>query len=273
MRVFLSAAFSLCLSFPALADTDAMIERYNATLQMDKVFEILREEGIAASSDVTQQEDGITPSRAWILRLEQIYQTDKMRAAFEHGMRDVPNIEASSAALDFLETPLGERLIRIELEARRALMDDSVEDGMRDQVKRMRKFDPQRLRLYTKFIRANDLIESNVAGALNSNIAFYRGLATSPDFRDTMNDSFILSTVMEQEREIRKDTEEWMMNFSALAYAPLSAEEIWDYIDISNTDAGQKLNAVLFSGFDKLFEMQSYELGRAMGEFMIGEDT
>ena len=119
----------------------------------------------------------------------------------------------------------------------------------------------------------NELVDSNVSGALNSNLAFYRGMATSEQFSDTLSESFMLTTVWGQEPEIREETESWTMNFSTLAYAELSDAEMQQYIDVSASEAGQKLNAALFAGFDKVFETQSFDLGRATAEFSIGEDT
>jgi hypothetical protein len=63
------------------------------------------------------------------------------------------------------------------------------------------------------------------------------------------------------------------MNFSVLAYGLLSEEEMQSYIDASDTRAGQILNTALFAGFDKVFELHSFELGRALAEFMVGDDT
>ena len=127
--------------------------------------------------------------------------------------------------------------------------------------------------MYLEFIKVNDLVDSNVAGALNSNLAFYRGMATNESYAEGLTEGFILTTVWEQEPEIRAEMEEWTMSFSTLAYGDLTPAEMQSYIDISKTDAGQRLNAVLFAGFDEMFEEQSFELGRASAEFMLGEDT
>ena len=83
----------------------------------------------------------------------------------------------------------------------------------------------------------------------------------------------MLRQVYQQEPEIRADMEDWTMNFSVLAYGLLSTEEMQSYLDMSRTSEGQTLNAALFAGFDRVFEMHSFELGRAMSEFMAGDDT
>ncbi|MCY4335697.1 MAG: hypothetical protein OXC60_13650 [Litoreibacter sp.] len=125
---------------------------------------------------------------------------------------------------------------------------------------------------YQEFIDINGFVDNNLAGALNSNLAFYRGLASNPEFR-TMDESTMFEQVYQQAEQIRKDMVDWTMNFSVLAYSVLSLEEMQDYIDSSASEAGQVLNSALFAGFDQVFEYHSYELGRAMAEFMAGDET
>ena len=58
-----------------------------------------------------------------------------------------------------------------------------------------------------------------------------------------------------------------------LAYEDLSDAEMDAYIALSESPAGQAVNAILFSGFDGLFEAISNDLGRAAAGFIAGEDT
>lgn len=274
MKFFLATIFFAASSVAAMATTkDDLIERYFAALAMDEVFEILREEGTEAGMDIAEEDEAITASPAWRARLGRIYQVERMDAVFRGAMLDSTDLQDSEAAVAFFESDLGQQIVRIELDARKALNNEELEKVVRGRVTDLRNEDPDRVALYDSFIAVNDLIESNVMGALNSNLAFYRGMATSDNYAEAMTESFMISTVWGQEPEIRQDMEDWTINFSVLAYGSLSAEDMQAYIDISETDAGQKLNAALFAGFDAVFEMQSFELGRAMAEFMIGEDT
>lgn len=274
MRPFL---FTMTLGLTsALAITSAsassLIDRYYAALHMDEVFEILRSEGVEAGQGMT--EDGqIGASPAWTARLGQIYAIDKMDALFRHALENNTAFEGSEEAIAFFETDLGSKIARLELDARVALAVEGMEDQIRERVSEMRGEDPDRIAMYQTFIDVNDLVESNVSGALNANLSFYQGMASNPAFGDGMTEDFMLTTVWAQEGEIREDMKDWTMNFSTLAYSVLSNEDVQQYIDISTVPSGQKLNAVLFAGFDKVFEVQSYELGRATAEFSAGDDT
>ena len=55
-------------------------------------------------------------------------------------------------------------------------MDDTVDQASKD-VATVAKFNnTERFQLVDVFVQTNDLIEINVAGAMNSNVAFYIGL-------------------------------------------------------------------------------------------------
>ena len=273
MRLLVHSFFlSLILTAPVAADSVVMINRYFAALKMSEVFDILSEEGVEAGLEIADEEEGISASPAWTARIKSIYSIEKMEAAFRHGLTGATDIEASEEAVAFFESPFGQRVVNIELDARRALSDESIEDAVREQAAAMREENPKRLELYDQFIDVNDLVDSNVMGALNANLAFYQGLGTNPIFGG-MDESSMLGQVYSQEGEIRDDMEDWTVNFSVLAYGLLTDQEVEDYIAISETKAGQVLNTALFAGFDKVFELQSFELGRAMAEFMVGDDT
>ncbi|EPX78890.1 hypothetical protein [Litoreibacter arenae] len=273
MRLLTVTLASLILSASvASGQTASMVERYFKALDMETVFEVLRDEGVAAGQDLSSPE-GVPPSPAWTARLERIYDPDKAKALFLEGMQGIDDIEASEAALAFFEGDLGAKIVQIEIDARKALNSEAGEEAAAAKVADIRDEDPSLYLMYQEFIKVNGLVESNVAGALNSNLAFYRGMATNEDYSEGLSESFMLNSVWEQEPKIRQEMEEWTINFSAVAYSALTKAELQRYIDISKTPAGQRLNTVLFAGFDKMFEHQSYELGRATAEFMIGEDT
>lgn len=274
MRLFLLiATTTLSLALPGLAQAQtALVDRYYAALNMAEVFEILRDEGIAGGEEITKDGD-VQASPSWTRRLQQIYALDKMDAEFREGMIASGALEGSDEAIAFFETEAGKRIVRIELDARIALNDEALEDDIRQKVEKMRADKDPRIELYENFVIVNDLIDSNVMGALNSNLAFYQGMASNPQFDQSLPEGVMLSTVWEQEPEIRENVTDWTMNFSALAYSVLSLEELQAYIDMSASEAGQKFNTALFAGFDQMFEQQSYELGQATAEFMMGDDT
>lgn len=273
MRLLTATLATLLISASAVtAQSTSLLDRYFSALDMETVFEVLQDEGVSAGQDMSSP-DNVSPSPAWTARLERIYDPEKAKRSFLEGMNTIKDIEASEAALAFFETELGARIVRIEIEAREALNSDEGEAAATANVAEIRKSDPALYLMYKEFIKVNELVESNVAGALNSNLAFYRGMATNESYAEGLTENFMLSTIWEQEPEIREEMENWTINFSSVAYSGLTKSELQSYIDISKTPAGKRLNTVLFAGFDQMFEDQSFELGRATAEFMVGEDT
>jgi hypothetical protein len=178
--------------------------------------------------------------------------------------------EAASA---FYATPLGQRVIQREVDARRAMLDGDVEAAARDASATMLETEAPRAVLIDGLMDALDLVAANVSGGMNANFAFYRGLADGGALAERFAETEMLAMVREQEEEIRISTETWLRAYLTKAYAPLSAEELSEYVAFATTPAGKRYNAAMFDGFGRVFEKTSYDLGRAAARFMVSTDT
>ena len=116
----------------------------------------------------------------------------------------------------------------------------------------------------------NDLIEANVAGALNASYRFYAGLVEGGAIE--MTESEILADVWSQEEETRTDTTEWLYGFLLMAYQPLDADQMDAYVALSASPEGRALNRALFDAFNKMYDDISYGLGLAVAQQMRGQD-
>jgi len=242
-------------------------------LQMAQVIEIMREEGL---KNATALETDMFPGQGgdrWQAVADQIYDPASMRADFDATL--LVNLHGDDARLTEIETffasPLGVRVVMLEIEARRALLDPAVEDAAKVVVQDMAADRDARLARLQAFAEVNDLIESNVMGALNANLAFYRGLAETVGPAGEVTEEQMLTDVWSQEADIRAETEDWLFPFLALAYRPLSDEDLAAYYTFSESAAGQKVNAALFAAFDSMFTGISRDLGRAAALQMQGQ--
>jgi hypothetical protein len=136
----------------------------------------------------------------------------------------------------------------------------------------MRAAGDPRMAMLERFIEVNDLVESNVSGALNSSYAYYRGMIDGGAFEGEMGEGDVLADVWSQEADVRADTEEWVYSFLALAYQPLPDAELSAYTAFSATPAGQDLNRAIFVAFDKMFVDISHALGLATARYMVGQE-
>lgn len=269
LPVLAAALMTFALAPVANAASEAELDRLFDALGTPELMDILRVEGLSQSDELRES---MFPERTagWTAIASSIYETGRMeaefRAAFDTELADTD----VTPLLDFFDSDLGREIISLELSAREALLEGDVEEAAKEAYADLESRDPERVAALEDFVHANDLIELNVAGALNASLAFYRGLADGGSFELTQD--VILQDVWAQEPEIRAETEGWMLSYLAMAYEPLLSEELATYQDLSTSAAGRDLNRALFAGFDVVFNRISYSLGSAASRFMQGDD-
>lgn len=250
------------------------IASLSKTLMIGRVMDVMRAEGLDHAVELSQDLLAGQDDAAWRAVVEVIYDTEKMTARFDAGLAgalaDSPTVVADSAV--FFGSGFGQRILNLELEARVALLDKAAEAAAKAAWDTLELENPQRTALIMQFAAVNDLIESNVMGALNANLAFYRGLSAAGAFGDAMSEDQMLAEVWGQEPDIRTETVNWLYPFLTLSYQPLTDADLQSYIDFSTTSAGQKLNAAVFVAFDAVMAEVSRELAAAAGQLMRGQD-
>ena len=163
-------------------------------------------------------------------------------------------------------------IVGLEVSARRALLDPAVEEASEDAAAIAAADSDPRLDLVAEFVEVNNLIETNVAGSLNSNLAFYEGLVDGRAFGGALTEEQILTDVWAQEADIRESTTDWLFSFLFMAYAPLEDADLEAYIAFSQTEAGEQINSAMFDSFEELFTGISRSLGRAAAAEMTTQE-
>ena len=253
---------------PVHADAAALFR----SLGMPQIIDVMREEGMeygeTIRTDLLQGQGGA----GWSATVSEIYNADAMSQQMLAGLESRLDGVEIDPLLEFFDSERGRRIVELEVSARRALLDEDVEDAAEAAAADLAQNRPDRFALLSDFVEANELVESNVIGAMNSNYAFYMGLMTGDAFDEDLSEAEILSDVWGQEAQIRTDTEEWVYSYLTLAYDPLSDEDIEAYIALSRTEEGRALNRALFGAFDDLFVDISRRLGEGAARFLVGED-
>ncbi|MFN3724409.1 MAG: hypothetical protein ACK4VZ_15345 [Paracoccaceae bacterium] len=244
------------------------------TLLMGDIMAVMREEGLEYGRSLEAEMFPDKGGAKWEAVVTLIYDSGIMRSRFETALaQSLAGAEAELSNVEaFFGSAQGQTILKLEIEARRALLADDVEDAAKLAWEDLSAAGGARVDKLTRFAEVNDLIESNVMGAMNANLAFYRGLSETGAFPQEMTEEQMLSDVWSQEPDVRAETTDWLFPFLSLAYQPLSDEDLDAYIAFSETTAGQKLNASLFAAYDAVFTKISYDLGRAAASQMQGED-
>lgn len=253
---------------PSAADVDALV----TALALPEMLEIMRDEGLGYGATIGTDLFQGEPSPDWDATVDQIYNYDAMVTRISGALGAALGDSDVKEMIAFFEAEPGKSIVELEIAARRALMDEAIEEASKEASALALIEDTPRAALVTRFIEANDLIETNVVGAMNANYAFYIGLRDGGGFNTALTEDQILADVWSQEPEIRQNTSEWVYSYSLMAYQPLTDDVLETYIAFSETEAGNDLNAALFTVFDAMFEDISGALGRAASQYMMGQD-
>jgi hypothetical protein len=276
LSLCLALGFAGTLPVPTAAQQQAS-ERTQVTelfeaLGLPEMIAVMGEEGIGYGETIAADLFGSQPGADWEAMVGAIYDAAVMREAVETAMASALDEADLQPMLDFFQSDTGRNIVALEVAARRALLDDAVEEASKAAAAIARADATARFGQVERFVEINDLIEANVVGALNSNYAFYIGLQEGGAFPQALPEDEILADVWAQEAEIRESTTEWVYSFLMMAYQPLGDAEMEAYIAFSQTGAGQRLNRAMFSAFDEVFNDISLTLGRAASRFMIGQE-
>ncbi|MCI2393653.1 hypothetical protein [Aliiroseovarius sediminis] len=258
---------------PPVVQSDA--QAYDALwslLHLDELVDLMGQEGtsmaIAADVDLLGHPGG----DRWRRQVNAIYDTDRLKIDAEQAMEAALDAAHLTALRDFYGADAMQDIVKHELTARRAFLDPEVEERARSAWQAERAVS-DRDETILRFIEDNDLVELNVMGALNSNFAFLRAMVdANPVPSERMTEDQILLQVWSQEREIRRDTSEWLSAFLSTAYAPVSDDALTAYVAFSQTEAGQALNHAMFKALDEIYIQLSAELGRAVGRMNAQQD-
>ncbi len=280
MRYWVSAVFLglvtmvTVASGPVRAEVSPQVESLAQVLQIPEIMAVLRDEGLVSSAKMLEVGEDMPADPVWQGTVGRIYDLAAMEAVFlatlDAELKDRPDTLEKAAV--FFGSDMGQRALRLEIEARQALADSDVEATAAAAYGDLAKENPGRAALLDQFVAANDLIESNVMGALNANLAFLRGVAMEGGEELGMTEADMVAQVWSGEAEARAETTKWVFPFLNLAYQPLTDAELQSYVDFSLTPEGQQLNAAMFRAFDKMFDGLSRDLGRAYARHMVGQD-
>lgn len=262
---------SATLAQAQAADAEQSAALFDA-LGLPEMIEIMREEGLAYGEEIATDLLSTSANAKWTQTVSDIYDVDQMRGGAAAALTKALAGQNIGPMLDFFTSDLGQEVIKLETSARRALLDDDIDAAAKQAAGDALEAGTPRVQMVTDFITANDLIDTNVVGAMNANFGFYMGLQDGGAFKGDLTEQQILTDVNDQEPQIRQNTTEWVYGFLTMAYQPLSDDELQAYIDFSKSKPGQALNTAMFAAFDQMFVAISTELGRASAQYMAGQD-
>lgn len=259
---------------PDQADAKTAETRLWQAMRLDELMPVLQDEALVQADEMAAMLFERGSDAGWRDRVAAIHEPARLTEIF----RDAVGPALASApdgvlaeAVAFYETEIGKQLVALELDARRAMLDSDTEEAAITAFADAVAIDSPRVAQIDALIERADLIEPNVAAALNASLAFSRGFADEGGYQVPMSEGEILSETWAQEEDIRQQTHEWIEAFLYLAYSPLSDAELAAYTEFAGSDAGLSLSGALLAGFDALFAQTSREMGQAAAQRVSGQ--
>jgi hypothetical protein len=252
----------------------ARIKALGDQMQLGPLLSVLREEGLSYGDDLNRDLLGGSGGVSWRAEVARIYDPAAGRAKVDAALSSVLAEDAATLTTleDFFSSDLGAKVAGLEVAARRAFLDDAAKDAAtvvwQDMVDRG---DPRVAKL-TRFTADLGLIEQNVEGSLNANLAFFQGLNEGGGMQNPLTGDDLLAQVAGQEDRARAAAEAWLYPYLALAYQPLTEAELDEYLAFAASEAGQRGNRATFRAFDQYFATLSHDLGLAASRRMAGQD-
>ena len=280
-----ATAVALLLSgVPVLAQTveaqTAAVETVSPEVQaifdallLPEVIDVMEREGRGHGEDLAATIfGGRSVPEDWASLVAVIYDPAHMEAEVLASLAENLAGEDTAAIRAFLEAEPGRSMTALELAAREAMMDEDVEQEAKEAAAVAVFENSSRLDLLRRYAEANDLVDTNVAGTMNTNFAYLTGLMDGGALTGRMTETDVLADIWAQEPQIRADTEEWVYSFLLKAYEPASDTDIEALIAFSETEPGQALNRAVFEAFDERFQDISRSLGLAAARYMTSDE-
>lgn len=254
-------------------DGPAQAQAMWAVLDFDSLMPILRDEALAQADSMAAEMFPRGGTGHFRQSVGQIHEPARLARMLTNALGtalDRADPALIDAALKFYAGDLGRRLIGIEIDARRTLIDPDADAAAQADAEAAFANDTPRSAAIQRLIDRGNLIEPNVAGAMNASLAFSQGFAGAEGHTIPMTEADQLREVWAQEPQIRADTESWLRGYLMLAYSPLSDAELAEYTEFAAAPSGQALSDALFAAFDSLFRQTSHEMGRAAAAELTG---
>ncbi len=244
----------------ALADP----ARISDLLRSAELFAILQHESVQYGEDLAAQMLPEADPQGWRTEVAAIYAPERLLPRYEAALQQALQRADHAAIEHWLGSDPGRRMVALELAARQKMLDPVSEEAAIARARQAGARNDPKLAAVRRLIAASDVIETNVAGGLNANLAFYRAMVEGGAFPYAVSEAEMLAEVMGQEPAIRADVTDWIEGYLFAAYAPLNLADLERGLAFVASTPGQALLRAEIAAFDLVYESSSADLGAAL---------
>ncbi|KQI69832.1 hypothetical protein AN189_04995 [Loktanella sp. 3ANDIMAR09] len=241
-------------------------------LRMDELVTILRAEGLHYGDDIAAELFNGPVSGAWDGAVDAVFDTTVMADTLRSGLAAGLDDTDTDAIVAFYDSPLGQQITTLELSAREAFLDETIEEAATEAAAIAVADGGPRIDQMNAYLAANDVIEQEVTSTMNASVAFYMGLMDGGALPPSLTEDEVLRDVYSRQDEIRRDVTSRVYAFLYLAYDPLSDADIDAYITFMESQPGQALSRATYAAFDAYYIDASRQLALAAAAQMRVSD-
>ena len=207
----------------SLSGTQAQVQQYPAVFL-----------GIHA-----QQKDLMPPETYEIAKrlLEERFQAERLESRIFDELRQDFDPVSAQEVLEWLETPLGQRITRIEIE--NANSQNTIEAEKFGKSEECKETPEARRNLITRLIVAGDVIASNVAIFTSSPSKVLKGINNALPAEARMSSEFVDAILAEQRRKMRAAMERSLPVAYLFVYRSLTDADLEAYVIHLESEAGR----------------------------------
>ena len=242
--------------------------------RLSETFDVTRAEGLAQGAEMAGDMFGSDQGPEWAAALDRVYDPAAMQDTFLAAMSALLQNDPTLLAevTPFFSSDLGQRIVELELEARRTALDPVAMAAATEVYAGLARENPERRDQIERLVVAADLLESNVTTALNGNLAFWKAMEAAMGAAGPKTpEEEMLSLIQADTAKVRADLAGLLYPLLTLAYSPLSRDDMLAYIEFYESPVGRRLNAALNAAFEPVMVDISRKLGAEAGRLMSGK--
>lgn len=256
MRILCAIAMLIAATVPLRAETQ--VDRLVNAMGIPDLIASFAEDGMASAAELDDTFLGGQGGDVFAETVRRLHDPARMEAELRAAMAAALDPRVAEQALVFFESEQGARIVALEVEARRAMVDDTVEEAAKAAAD---KADDAVLRL----VSVRDLVEGNTDISMAAQAAFFDGLAFASGTADTPD-------IEARRGAIAEDTRRWVTGYYMLVASALPSGEMDIYVAFWETDVGQAVDKAMYAAFEASYVTLSYALGQAVGRLMPQND-
>lgn len=246
---------AFALSVTALsARAETAVDQLFDAMGMPAMVSAFAEDGRRGAQDLDAQFLQGQGGDGFADTIDRLHDPERLVAALRSGVAETLSPDVARQALVFFDTDMGARIVRLEVEARRAMRDDTVEAAALAAAPRA---GPD----VRAMLEVRDLVARNTDISMAAQVAFWAGLSAAAPTQEVPD--------IEARRDaIGARSRDWVTGYYMLVASALEEHDLTTYTAFWETDLGVTLDTALGDAFEAMYRDLSFATGQTVGRFL-----